>query len=380
MNGAVPVGREAELRRHFFAENGPLIAAKSTADRIARGPRDAPDFIGEFKAPEYVVDELIQRNSLGAVTAHSGHGKTGFAVPLVVGVAAGQPFAGRATRADGAVVYVAAENPWDVQARAVAAVQELGVDVRELAGRLFFFEGPRSLAVLFGELAALADQVGKLALIVVDTSAATFAGDDENSNVEMQRHAEDARAMTQLPGSPAVLLLAHPRLGATRDNMLPRGASSMIAALDFNLVLLKGDADAIELSHTKMRGPPFEPIQLALRRVQLAGHTDGLGRPVTTGIVLPLAAGDDGELQRRRGNIDADNQVLRSLLAEGYVSLAKLAKACGWVNAETGEPHKWKVDRTLERLAADRLVEKFRGGYRVTKAGEAEVRKLGGLA
>jgi predicted transcriptional regulator len=37
-----------------------------------------------------------------------------------------------------------------------------------------------------------------------------------------------------------------------------------------------------------------------------------------------------------------------------------------------GEPHKTKVGRTLDRLAADRLVEKYRGRYRLTKLGKRE--------
>jgi len=60
-----------------------------------------------------------------------------------------------------------------------------------------------------------------VALVVVDTSAAYYEGDDENANVQMGIHARRLRALVGLPGEPCVLVACHPVKNATPDNMVP---------------------------------------------------------------------------------------------------------------------------------------------------------------
>ena len=58
-------------------------------------------------------------------------------------------------------------------------------------------------------------------LIIGDSLAAYFPGDDENHNVQMGAYARNWRVLTTCNGRPAVIALAHPIKAATRDNLLP---------------------------------------------------------------------------------------------------------------------------------------------------------------
>lgn len=352
------------------------VERTANAISIASPAINGCDFIKSFRAPDFLFDGVLTRGAVVAMTGHTGSGKTGLAVPMAACCATGRALAGRDWQA-GRVVYLAAENAVDVQARLVAVAQEYHIEPEALRESLFVLPGARGVTIAGAQVRELCDAIGEAALVVVDTSAATYEGDDENSNVEMQRHAERLRELTLLPGRPTVLVLTHPRLGAQRDNLVPRGGSAMIAALDANLTLWRGDDDSIHLHYTKLRGPPFDPIVFDLHRVELAGHADSRGRPVTAGIAVP--SGDrDVELARRAEHVDADNLVLRLIEVHGYDSMSKLAARAHWIDP-AGRPAKWKAQRSIERLEADHLVERFRDGYRLTKAGERELGRLGGL-
>ena len=101
--------------------------------------------------------------------------------------------------------------------------------------------------------------------IFVDTGPALFAGDDENSNAALQSFAASWRPLTLMPGRPVVVLLWHPAKNATADNLVPRGGSSLLGAVDANLTLWRDD-DVVTLSYTKLRSEHFEPIRFRLSR------------------------------------------------------------------------------------------------------------------
>src|SRR3990167_3835769 len=106
-----------------------------------------------------------------------------------------------------------------------------------------------------------------LALVVVDTSAATFEGDDENSNVHAIEHAKRMRSLTLLRGGPTVLVLTHPTKRATADDLIPRGGGAFLAEIDGNLCARKSDS-AVEVHWAgKFRGMDFAPMMFQLSTV-----------------------------------------------------------------------------------------------------------------
>ena len=107
--------------------------------------------------------------------------------------------------------------------------------------------------------------------IFVDTGAALFAGDDENSNTQLQDFATSCRAFTEVEGAPCVVVFWHPVKNAQADNLIPRGGSALLGAVDGNLTLWLDDDGTATLSHTpaKWRADPFEPIAFTLESVPL---------------------------------------------------------------------------------------------------------------
>jgi hypothetical protein len=126
-------------------------------------------------------------------------------------------------------------------------------------------------------------------MVVVDTSAAYFRGEDENGNTPLGRHAKDLRALTTLPGKPMVLVPCHPVKNADPTNLQPRGGGAFVAEVDGNLVLTR-DRGLVKLHwQTKHRGPDFEPLYFELQTVTVPGMVDSRGRLVPTVIAVSPA-------------------------------------------------------------------------------------------
>jgi RecA-family ATPase len=165
-----------------------MSAAKARAGASSGppGPRilSAADFMAGFEPPDYIIDGIIQRGRLYALTSPTGHGKTAVALYQGCMVAAGRNIGGIEVT-QGAVVVLAGENPDDLRCRLHAACQAYRLDPMLLP-----------LYVLPGNFLLTADAAEKLkreidglgldpVLIVVDTAAAYFPGDDDNHNVQM---------------------------------------------------------------------------------------------------------------------------------------------------------------------------------------------------
>jgi hypothetical protein len=73
-------------------------------------------FIDGFTPPAYLIDGIVQRGYLYALTARTGHGKTAVDMYIAQAIARSQPVHGRETKG-GTVLFLAGENPDDIRAR-----------------------------------------------------------------------------------------------------------------------------------------------------------------------------------------------------------------------------------------------------------------------
>ena len=209
------------------------------------------EFVANFEPPEYLLDGILQRRYCYALTAQTGAGKTAVALRIAAHVGLGRKLGDRDV-AQGAILYFASENSVDVQARWIAMAQHCNFEIGKTNVR--FVAGATRLSEIAAQITAEAAQMDDLALVVVDTSAATFEGEDENSNVAAIEHAKRMRSLTELRGGPTVLVLCHPTKRATADDLLPRGGGSFLAEIDGNLCARKSDS-AVEISWCgKFRG------------------------------------------------------------------------------------------------------------------------------
>jgi hypothetical protein len=336
------------------------------AAAVKRLMQTSAEFVAGFTPPEYLWDGILQRRYCYSLTAITGHGKTAVALLLAMSVALERRLGGRDVER-GRVLYFASENSVDVQSRWIAMAEHCGFDVNTIDVR--FVSGVTKLSEIAVRITAEAKATGDLALVVVDTSAATFEGDDENSNVAALEHAKRMRSLTELPGGPTVLLLCHPKASATADNLQPRGGSALLGEMDGNLTAVK-NGSMVEIGHTKLRAEDFATMTFELHTVTAERLKDHKGRSIKTVMAAPLD--DDAKAALvAQGRRDQD-MVLRAMYARPVASSNELAKGLGW-NMRDGRPYGVRVRRAQEKLASFGLILKHRDEWILSAKGQKEL-------
>ena len=133
-------------------------------------------------------------------------------------VALGRKLAGRDVE-KGRVLFFAGENPDDVRTRWIKLCEELGQDPDAVDVTFMPFTLALSDEKIRERIDAEAAEHGPFALLIVDTSASYYSGDDENDNVALGNHARMLRTFVELPGGPTVLCSAADRVSALRQRI-----------------------------------------------------------------------------------------------------------------------------------------------------------------
>ncbi len=176
---------------------------------------------------------------------------------------------------------------------------------------------------------------GPFGLLIIDTSAAYFQGDDENSNTQLGNHARMLRSFVNLPGGPTVVVTCHPTKNPSMDNLLPRGGGAFLAEVDGNLVCIKGDGTVSIHWHRKLRGPDFAPILFKLNPGTTEKLKDKKGRLIWTITATPITEAEKANIEdvgRAR-----QNELLMPLEKEPRLSLSEMAGKLNW-QYKTGMP------------------------------------------
>ena len=340
---------------------------KSHIDRLSMR-----EFVKMFRPPDFLIEGMLQRRFVYALTGQTGHAKSAVALYLAELIASPDrnTTLGRKRVAKGRVLYLVGENPDDIRMRVIGACSLRNSEPDPLDDQMFFVPGVFNLDASFDELIGCCQEIGGVDLVMVDTSAAYFLGADEISNVQMGAHARLLRKMTTLPGGPCVLVLCHPIKHATEPSqLLPRGGGAFLAEMDGNLTLWKHDDVLVELSYTKMRGPGFEPITFKLETIWPPKLVDAQGRQLPTVRAVPVSGTDE---QHQTDKLrDDEDRVLTALMWQPFASFTVICEHLGWLN-DKGEPLKGKAQRALARLEKVKpmLVKKSREGPELTEEGK----------
>jgi hypothetical protein len=273
----------------------------------------------------------------------------------------------------GRVLYFAGENPTDVRMRWIALSEQMDFDIDTID--VHFIPGTFKISELRERIQAEAETAGEFTLVIIDTSAAYFEGDDENNAKQAGEHARLLRGLTRLSGGPCVLVACHPPKNAGDDNLQPRGSGGLIAEMDGNLTARKHDTGTVEMHwQGKFRGPDFAPLSFQLRTVTHEQLKDTKGRLIPTVIASHLS--DVAREELATASRSKENQLLALLVDNGSASMTELATLLGW-SMRDGKPYKMMVARTLDALRADKLIRKDGRGFIVTDAGRKTLNKGG---
>jgi hypothetical protein len=329
-------------------------------------------FIAGFVPPDYLMDGVLQRRFLYSFTGPTGHGKTAVILLLASCVDQGTPFAGHRC-GKGSVLVLAGENPDDVRMRWIGLAEERGFDPDKSS--VHFVAGVYQIPLIREVVARQAAAAGtEFALVIVDTSAAYFPGDEENSNTQLGNHARTMReCLVSLPGGPTVVITTHPVKNPDHDNLLPRGGGAFIAEVDGNLTcLMAGDVATVHWAG-KYRGPDFGEMVFELTETFADALKDSEGRPMPT--VTARAISDQAHTEIRTKAREEDEVIMRLLAGDEDLSTAAMAERAGWLD-QIGEPNKQRAWRAIRRLVGTKLVKKDRamgGIWALTDAGRAAI-------
>jgi len=309
------------------------------------------DFVKGFTPPDYLIDPILQRRFFYSLTGVTGAGKTTIMLRISAHVALTIDI-GHHELDRGTVLYLAGENPDDIRMRWIALTHCMQFDVNEVP--VNFIPGVFSITEMMARIRQEVQALKGVSLVAVDTSAAYFLGEEENSNPQLSEHARMLRELATLPGGPAVLVGRHPVKNAGNDNLIPRGGGSFIAEVDGNLALTKRDKIVDLHWQGKFRGPDFEPIGFELITATAPQLVDSKGRIISTVVCEPLS-------EEKRQGIKADarkdeDAVLTLLLQGGGTgTYAETCKTLGWIDGK-GNPQKYRLSRIFKKLKAGKLV------------------------
>lgn len=331
-------------------------------------------FVADFEPPDYLIDGVVQRGFIYSMTARTGDGKTAVALSIAAAIGTGSPL-GDLKMDRGRVVYFAGENPDDVRMRWIAMGERMKFDVNKIP--VHFVAGTGKISEDMAAIARGVSSLGGVDAIFVDTSAAYFEGKNENDNVEAGGHWRMLRRLTQLEGSPCVIVPCHPTKSASDENLLPRGGGAAIAEVDGNLTCVKGAAFVTLHWQGKHRGPDFDPLRFAWSVVTCERLVDSRGRAIPTVIARCVSAADyHEEMEDIR---DEDGQMIEAMRDNPDASMTELAKALGWKYRD-GSPAKSRVQRVIKRLERAKRVRKpeSTGKYEIAGGTVRSSKRAGG--
>ena len=325
--------------------------------------QSSAEFTKNYTAPDYLIDGLLQRRYCYSLTARTGAGKTALVLLFAALVGLGLRLGERDVD-QGRVLIFAGENPDDVRGRWIAMAQQMDFDIDSID--VHFIPGRFKISKLIERIRDEIRTLGGAALLIVDTSAAYFEGDNENDNVQLGQHASRLREL-RIPGGPCTIINCHPTKNATDDNLIPRGGGAFLNEMDGNLAARKDDM-TVELHwQGKFRGPEFAPMNFVLKTVTHERLKDSKGRLIPTVIATCLT--DQAQQDMAKASRGDENHVLKIIDECGDAPLANMAAKLGWYSAK-GDPQKQKVHRVIGRLKKQKFVVEERGTLTLTEKGQ----------
>lgn len=261
-----------------------------TGGKVKHAEAERPPFvftsIGEMldTEPEFLIDGLIETNSIGTLFAKSGGFKSFLAMAFASCVATGVDFYGHEVK-QGSVFYIAGEGQQGMKRRLTAWENENGQSLKEwpiyASSIAVNMLDPFHVSDMTSAVDTLSIEHGVPSLIILDTVARCFGAGDENSTRDMNTF---VAAVTQLKSKypDCVVLMVHHTGLAERERA--RGSSALKGANDFEY-RMDTQGDTVTLTCTKMKEAQ-EPDALAFKVKDVPLGVDKKGKPYGSAVLV----------------------------------------------------------------------------------------------
>jgi hypothetical protein len=243
----------------------------------------------------------------------------------------------------------------------MAALGELGIDPNEMDKYLLIQDWYGTAAEMVESLKLEQQADGAFKLIVIDTLASFFPGDNSNDNAQVMAFLRGVRPLTGLDGNPTVVIAAHPVKNAADDNLVPYGGGAILNEVDGNLTMVKMSSTRTMLHwQGKIRGIEFDPLQFELREITCAAVCDKNGALLK----MPFLECCDPikVAEAVRGEGDQKIRTLRDIQGHSGSTQTEL---CTRLGLRKGTLSKWVKEFKAKRW----VTETGRGGLRITAGG-----------
>lgn len=272
-----------------MVNHGPLAVAKELKRVRMPKPLFVPLGDLEFKAPEWLIDGLLEANTFSVCFGSPAAGKTFLTLDMALCIATGKDFHDHHVK-QGPVFYIAGEGHNGFARRAAAWSKENGITLKGVpffkSSRAIVITDDDSVAELVDTIDAMVQEHGEPQLIVIDTLARSMGAADENSTKEM---GAAIRAIDECRDAYDCTVLAVHHTGHSNKERA-RGSSALLGAVDCEFMVDKwfqDDAIAkVEVKFTKMKDAKIpEPMNFIHKEIKLTGADL---EPTTSVVLEPI--------------------------------------------------------------------------------------------
>lgn len=341
---------------------GGFSAPLLEGDRPKPRFRTLREFCAEYQPIAEVVAGVLISGSLYTMTATTGTGKTALMVTTALAGASGRDILGRRVK-QGRYAFCTAENPDGVRMRFAVGAFHWNIDQDAIDRDLLISDNRVRPEEICEHLAREARDHGPFAGVFIDTWQAFFDGRDANNPTEAVNFTKRFRPLTSLPGSPAVIIAAHPNKNASPSELIPSGGGSTLNEVDGNLALAMQPGGLIELGwQGKFRGYHFEPQLFRIEKLCSPNIVDVEGRQIDVPIMFPATAADAEAREKAIANREV--RLLKAIADNPGATMTELA-------AKADIP-RGSLARAVARLAKEspKLIQEKLGKWTATKAGK----------
>lgn len=282
-----------------------LKKVKGVAEEFAEGSEEVKkpnpllsfdDFVADMAPPEYLIEDMIETDSLVTLIGDPGVGKSFMALSWGLAIATGLDWQDKPVR-QGNVYYFAGEGKAGMKRRMMGWKEKYGKNpgtaFRCLTGGWNLTKMEEVDRLYVEILDEIVEQDGNPSLIIVDTLARHFGADDENSTQAMVKFVHYMDALRNRLEC-TVIVVHHTGKDKEKGG---RGSSALHAAIDAGFLIEKPNTEpdaTMTLKCLKMKDgemPAHQFYQLQSVQVRRAdGHLlvkkDGC-TPVTSRVLIP---------------------------------------------------------------------------------------------
>lgn len=315
----------------------------------------------------YVVDSIVGEKHFIIASGESNAGKTTVLQHMAVCVAAGIPF-GNYTTEQSKVLWIAGEDVANARKRLGALCNKLKIDLSALDDKHFIM--PHAVAILDDDSLldiheVIKEKIGdSLGLIVMDSKAMTWGGEDENSNSENNKYVMVILDQFVARYGCAVIVTHHLTKQKEKEERTSRGASSLINGAHGEIRFEKTGTDReCRMSHGKIRSDTWEDMRWRIETVELRDDRFKNRFGAYPKVSIPAVA-SPGMGKRAQSEDDDSRLVLRALVkmrddkVESKLRTpATIATLSGMAKERGPSAARQRVTRILEKLTEQKLYD-----------------------